>query len=508
MPYGPDDTPKGAEGLPAKAKRVFKAAFNAAFSKYGEERAFKVAWSAVKRAGYRKTGGKWAASDSTSRLTKYDPFGREEGTLERSGQRVIERDRFGRETGSWDVEEEFMDARPLVLLGDAIPDTTHPRMMYDAIELSDARVEFTSDGYMKAMPRIARTGVQRYLGTEVGRPEMEVVSVYRPAEEVFRDSARKTYTHLPVTLDHPGEPVTPANWAQYAKGETGEEVLRDGETARVPMMLRDAAAIAAYKAGKNQLSVGYDCDLDWKPGVTDSGEQYDAVQRNIRANHLAVVAAARGGPQLKIGDDNRGETEMANRMITIDGFQCEMTDTAAQIVQRTITALQDQIENFKKKSKATEEKEEEMEDALTTAQESLKTKDAEIATLKSQLKDASDPAKLDAAVRDRASVFGKAKVILGDRFKMDGKTVEDIRRAVVEQKVGDLAKGWGDSEVTASFNTLTANIHDGGSERRNGYGTVDHARDAFSRPGFQQDEREAAYAEYDKELSGAYRGKQ
>ena len=50
--------PKSVQGLPSKAKRIFLKAFNASYEKYGEERAFKIAWSAVKRV-FRKKGNKW-----------------------------------------------------------------------------------------------------------------------------------------------------------------------------------------------------------------------------------------------------------------------------------------------------------------------------------------------------------------------------------------------------------------------------------------------------------------
>src|SRR4029077_20364890 len=129
---------------------------------------------------------------------------------------------------------------------------------------------------------------------------MEKVRGYRSPEAVFSPDAVHSYTPLPITLEHPGMPVSAANWKKHAVGETGDEVLRDGGTVRVPMMLRDSKAIQLVKDGKRQLSVGYGCDLSWGDGVTPEGEQYNAVQSNIRANHLAIVTQARGGPSLAI----------------------------------------------------------------------------------------------------------------------------------------------------------------------------------------------------------------
>jgi len=59
MPYvSVEDLPDPVRhSLPAHAQEIFKEAFNSAYAQY-EVRAFKIAWSAVKRT-YEKKGGKW-----------------------------------------------------------------------------------------------------------------------------------------------------------------------------------------------------------------------------------------------------------------------------------------------------------------------------------------------------------------------------------------------------------------------------------------------------------------
>jgi hypothetical protein len=163
-------------------------------------------------------------------------------------------------------------------------------------------VKTTQDGYLTAYPRIGRIGIQLYKGSELGRPEMEVVRVWRPEAEVMHKDAARTATHRPVTNDHPREAVTADNWKKYSVGQTGEEVMRDGEFIRVPMCLMDAGVIRDYNDGKKELSLGYTSNIEWRSGVNDQQEAYDAVQTTIRINHLAVVDAARGGPKLAIGD--------------------------------------------------------------------------------------------------------------------------------------------------------------------------------------------------------------
>ena len=332
-----------------------------------------------------------------------------------------------------------------------------PRTMYDKVELDDAaKVRFTNDGYLVATPRIARTGIQLYGGDECGIADKEIVRVYRPEDEVFNPAALRSFAHRPVTLDHPPEAVNAQNWKTYAVGQTGDEPLRDGSSIKIPMVLMDSAAIRAFKDGTQQLSCGYACDLEIKEGKTADGEQYDAVQQNIRANHLAIVAAARGGPSLKIGDDNQGESHMTTlKNVTVDGVTVEMSDTAAQVVQRKLAQMQDQFDAFKKKKDEDDDDMEQdskkLKDELASKITELATKDALVTTLQSQLKDALDENRLDERVKLRADTEVAAKKIMGDGFKPVSKEAKDIRREVVKSKLGDLCKDWTDAQIEASF---------------------------------------------------------
>jgi uncharacterized protein len=173
----------------------------------------------------------------------------------------------------------------------------------ETLMLDAGSFRLTSDGYLVANPRIARTGIQIYKGHEVGRPDMEDVRVYRPEGEVFSHAAMATLAHRPITLDHPYVKVDASNWKEHSIGHSSGDVARDGDFLRVPLVLMDAHAIQAAKNGTSQLSVGYGAKLKWEPGETPDGQLYDAMQTEIRANHIALVSKARGGDKLKIGDD-------------------------------------------------------------------------------------------------------------------------------------------------------------------------------------------------------------
>ncbi|MBW1975923.1 MAG: ChaB family protein [Deltaproteobacteria bacterium] len=61
MPYSKtSELPKGVKNnLPAHAQSIWMSAFNSAYTKHGEKKAIKIAWGAVKNAGYIKKAGKW-----------------------------------------------------------------------------------------------------------------------------------------------------------------------------------------------------------------------------------------------------------------------------------------------------------------------------------------------------------------------------------------------------------------------------------------------------------------
>lgn len=173
--------------------------------------------------------------------------------------------------------------------------------MFFADRLSFDSPRKTADGYLLARSRAARSGIYDYLGTEVGRPDMARVAVYRPESEVFDPAAVASFIGKPITDDHPSVPVTAANWRDYAKGFIGS-ALRDGDFLAFDLALMDGSTIDAIEAGKRELSCGYSSDLSFTPGTAPSGQRYDAVMSQIRGNHLACVAAGRAGSSCRIGD--------------------------------------------------------------------------------------------------------------------------------------------------------------------------------------------------------------
>jgi hypothetical protein len=308
----------------------------------------------------------------------------------------------------------------------------------DAVQATGVRR--TADGYLVADARVARTGIQEYLGTELDRPDMPVVRVYRPESEVFSADAMRSYAFRPMTNDHPREPVTADSWRKVAVGQTGGEVVRDGEFVRVPLVLMDAEAIRDFEAGKRELSMGYAAEIVFEDGVTPDGQQYDAVQKSLRMNHIALVDKARGGSQLRIGDwrapddkdraDKPSQLEifdMTTKTILVDGLSVETTEAGAQ----AIVKLQGQIKDA---AAASEKLVNDHTKALAAKDAEIAKKDAEIDALKGKVL---TDAQLDERVKARADLIATAKSIFDADYT--GKSEADIRKAAVVGKLGDAA---------------------------------------------------------------------
>jgi uncharacterized protein len=191
------------------------------------------------------------------------------------------------------------------------------------------------------------------------------------------------------------------------------------------------------------------------------------------------------------------------KQVTIDGVSVELTDTTAQIVQRALAKYNDDFEEFKKKLSEKEKAAEEEKKKSSDAAVLIVTKDTQIKELQDKLKAAElTPEMMDAALMDRVNVIQKAKAILGDKLVTKDKLVRDIRRQVVDARLGDIAKAYSDEHVQIAFDTLSADVKATAGQGTSGL------QQAFSAPRMPTtDSAEQAYDEYCRDLSNAWQKK-
>lgn len=314
----------------------------------------------------------------------------------------------------------------------------------------DKSARICADGSLVAEVFAARTGLQDYLGREVDPTGTrftadQIVKVYRPESEVFKADSLATFAAAPVTVDHPSTPVTADNWRALGVGEINGDVVRDGQRVRVPIIVRDAAAVRAATTTHKQLSMGYATELAFPTdGKHPDGTACDAYQTNLKINHIALVPAARGGPELRVVDERTAPQENTMKIKIGDA---EVDATNGEAVRIAVDALNSKLSAFAADKVAADAK------AVTDAA-TLTAKDAEIATLTQKLADAAlTPAKLADAAKAFADVQAKAKAA-GVTVAQDADTAA-IMKAVVDAKMGDAAKDYTADHFAIAFAALT-----------------------------------------------------
>lgn len=324
------------------------------------------------------------------------------------------------------------------------------------VTILDGRARVTREGYLVAEALVGRAGnIQIYRAAELGdafadRDPLSQIRVLRPESEVFAADSLASASRLPITLDHPasegrGVMVDSRNWREFAKGETGEQIMRDGEFIRVPLRVTDAAAVNSVRSDRREFSLGYTAEIVAEPGVYD-GAEYDAKIVNIRYNHLAACRTARGGPELRITDEAPEGDSTMPKLVVIDGLSVDVSNP--EVADSTIRNLISARDTATSALSAAES-------ALADARNALAARDAEIVTLKDAAEKAKPtPAQLHDAATEYARVAAKAKALgVAITDEMDALAMQ---RAAVALKMGDTAAGYTDGQVSAAFDALSA----------------------------------------------------
>jgi hypothetical protein len=259
----------------------------------------------------------------------------------------------------------------------------------------------TAQGFLRVNARLSKTGVFDY----------EQRREYRPDEEVFRADSLESLQGAPVTDLHPSETgsdsfLTPANAKEHIVGIT-ESVKRDGPYLKGSLIIFHEDTIKAIESGeRKEISLGYKCRLESIAGSVN-GEAYDAVQRDIVVNHVAIGPKGwgRAGPDCAIRNDSQKITTgtSMSELIRLDGVDVAMTPDA-------IKAL------FAERRKQYEE-----------LRGRLDAMGLELEKEKAARAAAEDPQAVESKVQNRLKLVDKCRRMLGDDVSLEGKSDEELK---------------------------------------------------------------------------------
>lgn len=316
----------------------------------------------------------------------------------------------------------------------------------------------TREGYLVATARVARTGVQLYYASELGDVARDagfksgdVVRVYRHADEVFAKDSLASITRLPVTVDHPAEEVTAANWQQLAVGEVGDAYATEPEWIVVNPMIKDAGAAKAARTTHQEISMGYSAAIV----PARDGLEADFEQRGIRYNHLALVPKGRAGEMARIGDSwgaspvqdfQPGISPKSKGGLMPDMKTVVLGDKAVQVADTDVALIEQYKTDMARK----------LTDAESKHAAAIAAKDEDIGKLRADLATAQAAANIDvdSLVAARSELVGQVKA-MDASIDPKGKTDAELRKAAVLAKLGDsIVKDASDAEITGMFKAL------------------------------------------------------
>jgi len=346
--------------------------------------------------------------------------------------------------------------------------TTSCRYDFSPIE----KYELTPEGYLRAWASIARTGIQHYTDSD-GSIRRE----YRPETEVASPESLASFAGKAITSEHPPVLLDSENTKNYQVGFSGTEVVYDNGFVKAVMTITDEDTIERIMKGDaREVSAGYRVNYDPTPGVTENGEHYDGIQKEIIGNHIAVVRRGRAGPQVKLHLDrqdaadpslisNTGDHLMTAKVV-FDGAEFEVTESVALAITKERDDAKMSYEDMKKKYDELQAAADSMKSEMDAMEKEMKGKmdaaegraDAlaeQVEELKTELATAQE-VNLDSMVEERVALIEKAKPVLDSAYDFAGKAAREVMVDAIKAVRGDeldLSEK-SDDYVQAMFDTL------------------------------------------------------
>lgn len=272
---------------------------------------------------------------------------------------------------------------------------------------SSTEFKRTAQGFLRVSARLTKTGIFSY---KSGRE-------YRSEEEVFRTDSLDSLKGAPVTDLHPSETgddsfLTPANARKHIIGIT-ENIERDGAYLKGSLVIFHEDAISAIERGeRKEISLGYKCRLETTPGSIN-GEAYDAIQRDIVVNHVAIGPKGwgRAGPDCAIRNDSKtfSEGKPMSETVRLDGVDVALAPD-------NILAL------FNERKRQYEE----LRGRFDAIGLELEKEKAARALLE-------DPVAVEKRVQSRLSLVEKCCSLLGESSKFENKSDAELKLDVINK---------------------------------------------------------------------------
>jgi hypothetical protein len=322
----------------------------------------------------------------------------------------------------------------------------------DQDTLDSTNVKFTPEGFMNVNAILARTGIQSYSTDEdILKPLLselpahlrnpgKIVRMLRPDTEVFSTDSLASIAFKPVTNNHPPNNISAKDAKNYIIG-IAKEAMQESDYVKGELTIYDQKTIDDIKGGKKQISLGYSSDWEMKEGIDSKFGPYDGIMKNIRANHIAIVANGRAGNNVKILD-KKGSLKMAER--SIGNVKLEIADDKVGVIDALVLDAEKAKKDLVDATAANVELQKKI-DALTGEKDALNAK----------IKDSIANDKLDSAVKERIKLIENS-LRLHPKLVTDEMNNLDIKKEIVLERTKIDCKDKSIDYVNAAYDALVA----------------------------------------------------
>lgn len=313
------------------------------------------------------------------------------------------------------------------------PETVVEKLAFDK---SSVR-ERDQNGHLHVrMANISKANVCPYFGREIpgwkelGLDSNRVYNMLRHPDELAKAAATFNGSplldnHTPVSAwDHPFGKVV---------GATGNDAVFDGTYLKNSLVVWPADAIEKIENNEQkEISCSYTYTPDMTPG-TYQGQAYDGVMRDIKANHVALVAQGRAGSDVVVADSiNPKMDDTMKKKYSIATLSKLAQDNKIDNLADLLALLAKDEEAEKKKAEDEETEEEKEARLKKEAEEKKKAEDEEESAAEAKREEEAKEKKDDKAAMDAAIAAAEARV------KADMKALHEAEE-VVRPWVGKLA---------------------------------------------------------------------
>jgi hypothetical protein len=286
---------------------------------------------------------------------------------------------------------------------------------------------------------ISKAGVFPYLGRQIS-PDLDPDKTYmvlRSEEELSAPETIESLKLLPWIDEHvmlgPVESgMTPPEY-KGVEGVIGENIHFDKASGRLLANIKVFSDNMddLLASGKRELSLGYRCKYKISSGVWN-GQQYDAIQTDIRGNHLALVKEGRMGPDVAVLD---------HLSFTFDAKDIIMADKEDE-TKKALDAIGKMVADG---LKAMDEKMDEKFEALDKrVKDAMEEEDPDAAGDKKAKDEAEEKKEEEKKAEDRKAMDASIKAAMDAAIAPIAQKIEAISKIVETQTIAQDAKVHGE----------------------------------------------------------------